>query len=475
MDVNVLGLQEGTLLQQGKYKIVRFIDNGGFGCTYEALHVKLGRVAIKEFFPRQFCIRDSAAMSLVVSNEDCKPLVKKLKGKFLDEARALFSMRNDGIVRIIDVFEENQTAYYAMEFIDGSSLAEIVKDEGPLKEPRTLKYIRQVCKALQYVHSRHRLHLDIKPANIMINGSDNAVLIDFGSSRQYEEEGGKDTSMMMPASVGYAPPEQMSSSVVKFEATADIYSVGATLYKLLTGVTPPASNLLASGTRLEPLPNSVSKATRKAVEAAMQIKKDDRPQTVEEFIKVLDGGDPSRPDDEPTEIDGQGKEEKEEKKKVPRKGVGCLITALVALVLLIVMTVFLWTYRQRIYYNLLYWWNRLNRTTVVQPPIRGGGDGQPSDSDSIIIPHGPGDEPEPQVVNAKLDLGYGVWEGEVEAGKPHGIGTLTYTQSHRLSEGGFDETVAQVGDYVCGEFEDGKFIWGTLYDSNGNKKKTIAQ
>lgn len=470
MDVTVLGLQEGTLLQQGKYKIVRFINNGGFGCTYEALHVELGRVAIKEFFPRQFCIRDSATMSLVVSNEASEPLVKKLKGKFFDEARALFRMNNNGIVRVIDVFEENQTAYYAMEFIDGCSLAEIMKDEGPLKEPRALKYIRQVCKALQYVHSRHRLHLDIKPANIMINGSDDAVLVDFGSSRQYEEEGGKDTSMMMPASVGYAPPEQMSNSVVKFEVTADIYSVGATLYKLLTGVTPPASNLLASGTGLEPLPNSVSKATRKAVEAAMEIKKDKRPQTVEEFIKILDGGDTSRPDDEPTVIDGQGKEG--EKKKISRKRVGCLITALVALVLLIVMTVFLWTYRQRIYYNWLYWRNRLNRITDVRPPTGG----TPSDTDTTIdsiITDSLIERPE--VVNSKLNLGYGVWEGEVEAGKPHGIGTLTYTHSHRLSEGGFDDTVAQAGDYVYGEFEDGKFVWGTLYDSSGNKKKTIAQ
>lgn len=304
-------LHENTFLQGEKYKIVRFIKRGGFGCTYEAEHVMLEkRVAIKEFFPKDFCNRDEATANVTVGTLSKEGLVNKLKKKFVDEAKALCHLEHKGIVKVSDVFEENNTAYFVMDYVDGQSLDEIVKKQGPLSEARALKYIRQVCDALQYVHNHNRLHLDIKPGNIMIDGDDNAVLIDFGASKQYDEVEGENTSTLMGKTPGYAPLEQMGNDVIKFMPATDIYALGATLYKVLTGVTPASANLLASGETLDPLPNNISKSTAKAIAEAMRINKKLRPQTVEKFVNLLDGSVDS--DDEESTVISPGQTTKQE-------------------------------------------------------------------------------------------------------------------------------------------------------------------
>ena len=278
-----------TLLQGGKYRIVRFISSGGFGCTYEAIHVNMEeRVAIKEFFVKDFCNRDETTAHITVGTVGKRALVDKLRRKFADEARALYKLKHPGIVRVSDVFEENGTAYYVMDYVDGLSLGEIVKRDGALPEARAVRYIRQVAEALRYVHDHNRLHLDIKPGNIMIDSDDNAILIDFGASKQYDEEAGENTSTLMGKTPGYAPLEQMGNDVVKFLPATDIYALGATLYKLLTGITPLSANVLASGEELDPLPETISEPTRRAISAAMQIRKNDRPQTIDAFLALLD-------------------------------------------------------------------------------------------------------------------------------------------------------------------------------------------
>ncbi len=279
-----------TLLQGGKYKIVSFISSGGFGCTYEAEHTLLQkRVAIKEFFVRDFCNRDAVTAHVSVGTTSKKALVDKLRRKFIDEARALSHLEHKGIVKVSDVFEENGTAYYVMDYIEGKSLGKMLRDSGALSEQSALGYIRQVADALKYVHSNNRLHLDIKPDNIMVDGNGNAILIDFGASKQYDEESGENTSTLMGRTPGYAPLEQMGNDVVKFMPATDIYALGATLYKLLTGNTPLSATLLASGYELTPLPNTVSEKVRKAVTAAMQSKRAERPQSIDEFLEILDG------------------------------------------------------------------------------------------------------------------------------------------------------------------------------------------
>ena len=280
----------GTRLQGGKYEIVRFISSGGFGCTYEAKHAMLNKsVAIKEFFVKDFCNRDSTTNSIYIASESKVSLIEKLRGKFVAEAQALFDMHHQNIVRVTDIFEENNTAYYVMDFISGPSLAGLIGERGALPEKEAVGYIRQVADALKYVHSLNRLHLDIKPQNIMINSSGDAILIDFGVSKQYDEVSGENTSTLVGSTPGYAPIEQNGANLTIFSPASDIYALGATLYKALTGVTPPPASLIASGESLERLPETFSAPVRRAVEAAMQIPRNKRPQNIDEFLALLDG------------------------------------------------------------------------------------------------------------------------------------------------------------------------------------------
>ena len=298
-----MNLRKGTLLKHGEYRIERFINSGGFGCTYVAEHMMLEkRVAIKEFFVKDFCNRDSSTARISVATQGKQALVEKLKSKFIEEAKALAHMHHPGIVNVSDVFEENGTAYYVMDYIEGCSLHATLEHEGKLSEERALGYIRQVAEALAYVHAQHRLHLDVKPGNIMVDEKGNATLIDFGTSKQYDEENGENTSTVQGYTKGFAPPEQMTNDVVKFMPSTDIYALGATLYKLLTGITPPSATLRISGEGLAALPASVSAATEQAIEQAMRLNKALRPQTIDAFLALL--GTPSTvADDEETDLD----------------------------------------------------------------------------------------------------------------------------------------------------------------------------
>ena len=328
-------LQPNTILQGGKYRIKRFINSGGFGCTYEAEHTSLGkRVAIKEFFVKDFCNRDESTASISVATQGKQALVNKLKSKFIEEAKALSRLYHPCVVSVFDVFEENGTAYYVMDFINGSSLSEVLKREGTLSEKRALEYIRQVADALAYVHKHNRLHLDIKPGNIMIDDSGHAILIDFGASKQYEEDGGENTSTIQGYTNGYASIEQMANAVLTFTPSTDIYSLGATLHKLLTGVTPPIATLRACGEQLCALPASVSTTTREAIATAMQLNRQDRPQSMGAFLALL-GAKAEARDDEETLVVGVEEEHREEdkrklQKKQSKKWLWPLLVGLVA-------------------------------------------------------------------------------------------------------------------------------------------------
>ena len=183
----------------------------------------------------------------------------------------------------------NGTAYYVMEHIGGGSLQDKVKADGPMPEREALRYIRQVGDALRYVHGRHVMHLDVKPSNILLRpDGGGAVLIDFGISKRYDEHGSQTSSSPVGISQGYAPLEQyQQGGVESFQPCTDIYSLGATLYFLLTGWRPPeATTVYDSG--LPPLPPSVSPRVAAAVARAMSPRRADRPQSAEEFLRLLD-------------------------------------------------------------------------------------------------------------------------------------------------------------------------------------------
>ena len=160
----------GTTLLSGKYRIESILGQGGFGITYLASHTILDRkVAIKEFFPKEYCDRDDQTSHITIGTKNNTEIVDQLRNKFIKEAKNISKLDHPNIIKIQDVFEENNTAYYVMEYIDGESLEEIVSKQGQLSGKTAFRYMEQIASALNYMHtSRHLLHLDVKPANIMV-------------------------------------------------------------------------------------------------------------------------------------------------------------------------------------------------------------------------------------------------------------------------------------------------------------------
>lgn len=248
------GLRKGTLLRNATYRIEKVLGRGGFGITYLATDLNLDRlVAIKEFFPKNLCNREFVTDSdetLSLSMTGNKELMMKLKMKFLKEARNIAKLDHPGIVKIHSAFEENNTAYYVMDYIKGKSLSEMIKRQGPLPVGKAIEYVKKVGKALIYIHSHNINHLDVKPANIIIREKDdNPVLIDFGLSKHYDSKGEQTSTTLTGISHGYAPLEQYNPKGVSvFSPKPDVYSLGATLYFLLSGKVPQyAGEIAANG------------------------------------------------------------------------------------------------------------------------------------------------------------------------------------------------------------------------------------
>lgn len=282
-------LKSGSLLQSGRYKIEKVLGQGGFGITYLATQELLNRkVAIKEFFYKEYCERDEATSHVTLGTSSNRKLVERFMEKFIKEARTISTLNHPQIIRIYDIFKENNTAYYVMEYIEGMSLAEIVKQQGALPEDIAVDYIKQVASALDFVHQHSINHLDVKPANIMVRKEDNqAILIDFGLSKQYDAQGGQTSTTPVGISHGYAPMEQYNvGGVGTFSPQTDIYSLGATLYKLVTGDTPPqAIEIFNDG--LPELLSFVSLSVVDVIKKSMQPKKAERYVNIKELVGAL--------------------------------------------------------------------------------------------------------------------------------------------------------------------------------------------
>lgn len=285
-------LKNGTTLLNGKYILLCKLGQGGFGCTYKARNVLLNKtVAIKEFFLSDYCNRDASTWRVTVGIDSKVSFVEKLKNRFIREAQTLANFKHPNIVSVTDVFKDNGTAYYVMDYIEGTNLEDKTKATPCLSEGQALKYIRDVCDALKYIHNKGHLHLDVKPGNIMVNKEDRAILIDFGSSKKFVEDSGGTTLTTFGLTPGYGAPEQHSENSCMFSQATDIYSVGATLYKLLTGNAPLDAMSRASERSQLPLPSYVSAPTKRAIMSALSLSRKDRPQTIDSFLKILDNSD----------------------------------------------------------------------------------------------------------------------------------------------------------------------------------------
>lgn len=275
-------------LQEGKYQIESILGTGGFGNTYLATQVALGRkVAIKEFFMKEYCDRDQTTSRVVIPTASSCQIVDRYKQKFLKEAQMIAALKNEHVVQIHDIFEENGTAYYVMEYVSGGSLKDKVEREGALTEVDAVGYIRQVAEALSYLHSNNILHLDVKPANILLNDEDSPVLIDFGISKHYDSEGGQTSTTPAGISKGFAPIEQyQQDNISSFTPSTDVYSLGATLFYLLTGQVPPEASLIYED-GLPSAINQFSPQLQRVITVAMAPRRKDRFQTTASFVETL--------------------------------------------------------------------------------------------------------------------------------------------------------------------------------------------
>ncbi|MDY4845502.1 MAG: protein kinase [Parabacteroides sp.] len=296
-----MNLPKGHLLQNGKYRLSNVVGQGGFGITYQGVwytEVKgsLGTmrtevpVCVKEYFFKDYCYRDQATGAVLVHSETGKKLFDKFKEKLIKEAKILSEVHHPYIVNVLEVFEEHNTAYIAMEYIAGHSLKYKMEKEGILPEPVVLKYIQQIGTALQFVHAKSILHLDIKPSNILIDSQDNARLIDFGVSKRYDIDQQETSTTMLTLSKGFASIEQYDDQGTSvFSPCPDIYSLGATMYNLLTGKIPTESILRATRPLMPPsqLNPHLSARTAAVILKAMEIVPADRYQSVEEMMEAL--------------------------------------------------------------------------------------------------------------------------------------------------------------------------------------------
>lgn len=292
-------LKENSLLQNGRYKITKVIGQGGFGITYlalshETLEGNIGKfdvevpVAIKEFFVKDSCTRNDNTTDVeTIGNQD-EQRIAILKKQFIKEAQNMSKLNHPNINKVKDVFEENGTVYYVMQYLKGGSLKELVQEQGTFSEQKAIRYIRQIASALRYMHSQRTCHLDVKPANIMLNEHDEAVLIDFGIAKHYEKNGDETAESTVGVSEGFAPIEQYQSSLQEFSPTTDIYGLAATLYFLIIGTTPPdAYSILERG--LGRRPDNISERTWLAIVQGMQPVRTQRVKSIDEFLSILDG------------------------------------------------------------------------------------------------------------------------------------------------------------------------------------------
>ncbi len=238
MEKNSYSLQRNTGLI-GRYVIQEVLGQGGFGITYLGIDKLYGnKVAIKEYYPQKIAMRKAQYEDVVtVTSIEEKNNYNKGKKRFLDEAQVMARFnKNEGIVKILDFFEANNTAYIVMEYLEGITLKQYLGKYGVLQFRNLIEMMLPLLEALIEIHSQGLIHRDISPDNIMVQHNGKLKLMDFGAARDYTESGNKSLTVILKP--GYAPPEQYQTHGVQGPWT-DIYALCATIYKCLTGITPP--------------------------------------------------------------------------------------------------------------------------------------------------------------------------------------------------------------------------------------------
>lgn len=293
-DNHIHALPVGNRLRE--YEILRVLGVGGFGITYQARDTNLQRnVAIKEYFPSELAGRDGTSSRIVPRSQKQESLFVEGVTGFIEEARAIARFSHPNIVRVLNFFSANGTAYFVMEFIEGESLQQLIKRQGtPMPEAQLEDILREVLEGLKVVHEQGMLHRDIKPDNIYLPKHGPAILIDFGAARYAVGKATKSLSLVLTE--GYAPYEQYQSDGRRQGPWTDLYALAGTLYTCITGKVPPKAPDRA-GFDDEPDPfQPVSQLAAgqyktgllNAIDAAMTFSFRKRPQTLEAFETLIE-------------------------------------------------------------------------------------------------------------------------------------------------------------------------------------------
>ncbi len=295
-------LKPGTELMLGQYTIKDFLAAGGFGITYLASD-SLGRnLVIKECFPGNFCRRQNH--SVMPRSRSHQEELKSITRLFSQEAHSLSKAGHPNIVGVHQVFEENNTAYMALDYVEGQDLLEILKDDPDSLTPERIeKFLTKILDAIAHVHGKGILHRDISPDNILIRKDDEPVLIDFGAARESKDEkASRLLSALRVVKDGYSPQEFYIAGSEQ-GPSCDLYSLAASFYHLITGELPPDSQTrLSAFAAGEPDPyvplakqtKAYSKAFTTALDKAMSVLPKERMQSAEEWKAHMGGNAPAK-------------------------------------------------------------------------------------------------------------------------------------------------------------------------------------
>jgi len=331
------------------YRIEDVLGSGGFGITYRARETSIGRtVAIKEYLPAGVALRGRDSASVLPISADDRPTFEWGLDRFRIEAQTLVPFRHPNIVKVLRFFEANATAYMVMDYEEGESLECVLDREGALDEARIRGFLEPLLDGLAEIHATGFLHRDIKPDNIYLRNDGQPVLLDFGAARQ--ALGVRSHSLTAIVTSGYAPYEQYESDGDQGPWT-DIYAMGAVLYSAIGGDVPPEStqrlSAYARGRGDPMIPATTlgmgrySIAFLEAIDGALRIMEQDRPQTVHEWRHWLAEGLPAaepEPDPAPATAPGRTVVTLDTYRSAlpPRRGVARRIAAVVALSVLLV-------------------------------------------------------------------------------------------------------------------------------------------
>lgn len=480
-------LKAGTLLYGEKltYEVEAVLGAGTFGITYKAkTRVTIGNVthtvryAIKEFFVAAACLR--ADDGSVIVNTAQKELYSSQLAAFRREARMLCDMpKHQGIVSVNERIDAFNTSYYVMEYL-GESLTHHIESAPShiLSEPEALKIFLNLSKAVAFLHSHYRLHLDIKPDNIMFY-EEQPKLIDFGQSRVFD---GNDYDRQKgTVSAGFSPLEQYKG-INSFSPSADIYALGATLLYMLSGKRPVEAKDMTAEYIDSVLPPGIAEETRQVLHKCLARDPRQRGERISDILSILGY---IISDDNGTTLIA-------EEQKPDRLGIhisGTMRKALIAV--LVIGAAFLAVWQMLPIFSGMRQHTDRDTVTVVTDTVRQdsvstGGAGyagtKPTDTavgtstDPVTAPdgtdnvrtkeNGVGDKPVKQQENKETPesnaLDYASWTGRVINGKPDGYGKMTFTRPHLIPG---TSIRADVGDVLKGTFSHGCLVNGEL---NGN-------